>query len=116
MVKVRQDRPVDAEGHLDIPSWIKRIEEIAHLPADAAPMLTQACEVARKLEFAPGDKLVGWGESYSSYSAGLEMAEILAGLQLDKDTLAAAILYRSLRENKYSPQAVEKTSAPPLQN
>ncbi len=108
MVKVRQDRPVDAEGHVDIPSWIKRIEEIAHLPADAAPMLTHACEVARDLEFVPGDKLVGWGESYSSYSAGLEMAEILAGLQLDKDTLAAAILYRSLRENKYSPQAVEK--------
>lgn len=107
MVKVREDRPLDTHGHIDIRQWVQRICDTAQLPADALPALTQACEVARALEQTPGDKLVGWGEDYSSFSAGLEMAEILAGLQLDVDTLTAAILYRSLRENKYSSHECE---------
>ena len=36
------------------------------------------------------------------------MAEILAGLQLDKDSLVAAILYRSVRENKCSLAEIDK--------
>ncbi|HRH79180.1 MAG TPA: HD domain-containing protein, partial [Cellvibrionaceae bacterium] len=108
MVKVRQDRPTTLDGKVDIVSWIDYLRDTAKLSADAVPDLQRSCELAQALEQAPGDKTDGWTEAYSSFSAGLEMAEILAGLQLDKDSLVAAILYRSVRENKCSLAEIDK--------
>ncbi|HEY6527765.1 MAG TPA: GTP diphosphokinase [Cellvibrionaceae bacterium] len=108
MVKVRQDRPTTVDGKVDIISWIDYLRDTAKLSADAVPQLQKACEMALALENIPGDEADGWGEAYSSFSAGLEMAEILAGLQLDKDSLVAAILYRSVRENKCTLAQIEK--------
>lgn len=110
MVKVRRDRPVDSQGTLDTLAWAQRVLNIARLPdqEQAAPELCRACELAAEVESRDGDKLTGWGEGYSTYQAGLEMAEILADLQLDRDTLVAAVLYRSVREGKLTEEAIEK--------
>lgn len=107
MVKVREDRPLLDDGRLDIPAWTHRIAAMAGLPESELPKVVNACEVAEALEKAPGDKLTGWGEGYSSFSAGLEMAEVLADLQLDGESLVAAILYRSVRESKITIEAIE---------
>jgi Guanosine polyphosphate pyrophosphohydrolases/synthetases len=106
MVKVRQDHPIDHEGAIDIVAWSKRIQELAHVPASTQENLHQACLLAQQVVSLDGDNNSDWGEGYSTLNAGLEMAEILAELQLDEETLIAAILYRSVRENKLSSQAV----------
>lgn len=102
MVKVREDRPLLEDGGLDISAWTQRLADMAGLMEADLPKVVSACETAQALENAPGDKLTGWGEGYSSFSAGLEMAEVLADLQLDGESLVAAILYRSVRESKIS--------------
>lgn len=100
MVKVREDQPTGLDGKIDIAAWIKRVLSIAQLDESDFSFLAQATQLAKQVEKEPGDELVGWGPGYSSFNAGLEMAEILAGLHMDRETLAAAILYRSVRENK----------------
>lgn len=102
MVKVREDRPLGLDGEIDIDAWVTRITELAQLEESSKIQIRKACLASCDAEHLPGDKLTGWGEGYSPYSAGLEMAEILAELQMDADTLAAAILYRSVREKKLS--------------
>lgn len=106
MVKVREDHPLGLDGEIDIPLWINRISEIAQLDDDPEQKILSACLLSRDVEALPGDQLTGWGVGYSSFNAGLDMAEILADLRLDKDTLIAAILYRSTREKKLDVDAV----------
>lgn len=102
MVKVREDHPLGLDGKIDVDAWARRIAGLAQIDGDSVRSLKAACTVSRDVESLPGDQLTGWGEGYSSYLAGLEMAEILAELQMDTDTLIAAILYRSVREKKLS--------------
>lgn len=108
MVKVREDRPVTAEGQFDVGAWTERLLLMAQLDVNnAAEPVRAACLLAAEVEPLPGDQLTGWGEGYSSYLAGLEMAEILADLHLDCDTLVAAVLYRSVREKKLALDKVQ---------
>ncbi|WP_075185578.1 GTP diphosphokinase [Teredinibacter haidensis] len=100
MVKVRQDHPIDHEGAIDIVAWVKRIQELAHVPESTQESLFQACQLAQQVVALEGENNHDWGEGYSTLNAGLEMAEILAELQLDEETLISAILYRSVREKK----------------
>ena len=103
MVKVREDRPTTADGKFDKDTWTSRLIAVAQLDQPrAAELLQSAVQLAEEVEPLPGDQLTGWGEGYSSQLAGLEMAEILADLHLDCDTLVAAVLYRSVREKKLS--------------
>ncbi len=106
MVQVREDRPVLEDGSFDAPLWVKRIAVQADLPGTQFSLLDDACATAQSLEHHKGDHLTGWGADYTTFSAALEMAEILAELQLDEETLAAAILYRTVRENKITLDAV----------
>ena len=108
MVKVREDHPVKGNGELDIETWLEGISSHAHLSEDDISRLNDACRLSREVEGLPGDELTGWGADYSTVTAGLEMAEILAELQLDGDTLVAAVLYRSVRENKLELTRVRK--------
>ncbi len=108
MVKVREDHPIKGNGELDIETWLERVGSHAHLSEGDIASLYDACRLSREVEALPGDQLTGWGANYSTVTAGLEMAEILAELQLDKDTLVAAVLYRSVRENKLELARVRK--------
>jgi len=108
MVKVREDHPVNHEGAIDIPAWARRIQEMADINESILESLSQACDVAQQVVSLQGENNIGWGEGYSTLNAGLEMAEILAELQLDEETLLSAILYRSVRENKLTLAGVEE--------
>lgn len=106
MVTVRKQQPEKADGSVDIEQWLAR------LPVDAGfdtQLLKTACEVSYAAEqkaIAISDK--AWDEITSSFRIGLEMAEILADLHLDQPTLIAAILYRAVREEKLTLEAVEE--------
>lgn len=106
MVKVRNDRATLPCGRLDIDAWVGQLKKVAKLDGSTNALIISACELAAEVEPLPGDKLTGWGEGYSSYHSGLEMAEILAELRLDGESLAAAVLYRSVRENKVTLDSV----------
>ena len=107
MVKVRLDRPTTADGQVDVDAWIDRIMSLHNLGNDAIPPLKKAFYLARDAENEANTNGNIWTEGHSSFLSGLEMAEILAELQLDVNSLIAAVLYRAVRENKLSLETVE---------
>lgn len=100
MVKVRADHPLAADGNVDISAWVERLNGIQSQPESTRLELYRACEVSLAAMAVKTEEDHNWGADASSFRIGLEMAEILADLQLDQDALVAAILYRGVRENK----------------
>lgn len=105
MVKVREDHPISADGNVDIEAWIPRILAQVRLGDNAETQLRKACELSLQAEedakYKPSGTIKNeWVKGHGSFLTGLEMAEILADLHLDLDSLIAAILYRAVRENK----------------
>ena len=110
MVQVRADHPVNQDGTVNLDAWIERIQE--HVPLPEPEVLRQACEWAAELEEAASRTEHRWANGASSYRTGLEMAEILADLKLDQDSLVAAVIYRAVRERKTELVEVERCLGP----
>lgn len=108
MVKVREDQPVTSDGNVDIASWVGRLSTQVELTDDAIKTVEQACRVALGAEEQALASENIWVTGVSSFRTGLEMADILADLRLDVDTLVAAILYRAVREGKLRLDAVNR--------
>lgn len=108
MVKVRQDHPVTADGNVDIDAWIERLHGINAQSPETRTELQRACRLSLDAADIASDFEHNWGGDANSFRIGLEMAEILAELQLDQDTLVAAILYRAVREDKLSIAKVQE--------
>jgi GTP pyrophosphokinase len=105
MVKVREDHPIAEDGNVDIEAWIARILTLVDLGPTAPEALQRALLLCKQAEDdAVAAKALdsdnAWEDGSSCYRTGMEMAEILAELQLDLDTVIAAILYRAVREKK----------------
>lgn len=105
MVQVRDAYPLTQDGQVDIDGWLERLPDHG-ADARSGALLKAAAECAMSVENTEKEGLKFWGEGYSRFLTGLEMAEILADLKLDQDTLAAAILYRSVRDGVLSLDAV----------
>lgn len=106
MVKVRADYPTRDDGSVDLDTWLARIEDQVTLH-DAAQLLT-ACRYAERLDREAEARHNIWSARTSSFLTGLEMAGILAELNLDQESLVAAVLYRSVREGRTDLRQVEK--------
>ena len=98
MVKVREDHPIKTDGSIDIESWLRRLQETVEV--DNIDEIRSACQLTLQLEQDFTEVENVWATATSSFKSGLEMAEILAELQMDQESLVAAILYRSVREGK----------------
>jgi GTP pyrophosphokinase len=100
MVKVRDDYPLTDSGEIDIHQWAEHITSVAGSNEFAKQQLITAATLAQQAEkqHAPADNL--WSQHASSFITGLEMADILAELQLDQEALIAAVVYRGVRERK----------------
>lgn len=108
MVKVREDQPTTAEGQIDIDAWLTRLGKQVEISAEAHARLKKACQTANHAEQEAIAAENIWVTGISSFRTGLEMAEILADLNLDNESLIAAILYRAVREGKLSLDQVAK--------
>ena len=108
MVKVRQDHPIAADGQVDIEAWIDRLNRLDNQSDNARTELRRAATLSLSLSAIHKDDDHSWGEDFSCFRIGLEMAEILADLQLDQDALVAAILYRAVREHKIDLPDIQK--------
>ena len=106
MVQVRAEHPINQDGTVDIDTWIGRIQQSVPLPEPE--ILKQACEWAAELDRASSMIEHRWANGASSYRTGLEMAEILADLKLDQESLVAAVIYRAVRERKTDLAEVER--------
>ncbi|WP_207062579.1 GTP diphosphokinase [Motiliproteus sp. SC1-56] len=105
MVKVREDQPVQSDGSVDLDLWLQRIQKDVNID-DVEPVL-RACRLSHAAQERAQEGEDTWADNIpGSYLTGLEMAEILADLSLDQDTLVAAILYRAVREKKLTTEEV----------
>ncbi|WNZ55052.1 GTP diphosphokinase [Microbulbifer sp. EKSA008] len=108
MVQVRKHHSFGGEGELDLESWLRHVQKLAGLDGSAIVTLRRAAEVSAEAEQRAIEAENIWAEGASSFATGLEMAEILADLQIDSEALVAAVLYRAVREKRLPLQAVEK--------
>ena len=104
MVQVRAHQPINTDGSLNLDAWLDHAVSVdVALDREA---LKEACEFAREAEQQANAAKNLWTEGTSSFRTGLEIAEILADLKLDQDSLVAAILYRGVREGQIQLPAV----------
>jgi GTP pyrophosphokinase len=110
MVQVRAHQPVNNDGSINIEAWLDHVQSMD--PNFERQALLDACEFAHaaEQEAAPSEHL--WAPGTSSFQTGLEMAEILADLKLDQDSLVAALIYRAVREGKASLEEASKRFGP----
>ena len=112
MVKVREDQPIKPDGEVDLNAWLDRIGTFVEITDDEG--LLQMCEWARSLELESSRADNRWAETASSFRTGLEMAEILAELHLDTDSLKAAVIYRAVREGQVTLAEVASKAGPEI--
>lgn len=107
MVKVREEHPIREDGTVDLDLWLLRLQQQVEIRD--VDQVRQACLLAKEAKAKASDLEDDWsGNTIGSFRTGLEMAQILAELQQDQDTLVAAILYRSVRERKLSLERVRE--------
>ncbi|HEY8331641.1 MAG TPA: GTP diphosphokinase [Pseudomonas sp.] len=112
MVQVRAEQPINTDGSINLEAWLDHILDVD--PALDRDSLRKACEVAREAEQQAIAVQHIWAEGMSSFRTGLEIAEILADLKLDQESLIAAVLYRGVREGKVQLEVVEKDFGVPV--
>lgn len=110
MVQVRAHQPVNDDGSINLEAWLQHVTRVD--PALDRQALQEACEFARDLEQQANTTPHHWSEDASTFRAGLDIAEILADLKLDQDSLVAAIIYRGVREGKITLAAVHQRFGP----
>lgn len=105
MVQVRAHQPVNIDGSIDLKAWLEHIEEL--VPQIDREELLRACELARQSE---RDQSSSSSESEvaSSFQTGLQIAEILADLKLDQESLVAGVIYREVRQGNLGIDTVKE--------
>jgi len=105
MVKVREDYPLHDDGQINLDAWIDRIGTQVELHDPEG--VRRACLFARDADESYAQEHP-WSTRTNSYLTGLAMADILAGLKLDQESIVAAVLYRAVREGKTTLEVVRK--------
>lgn len=108
MVKVREHHPMEEANAVEISEWANRVVSRFELHPDAVPALISASNAAQ-VALAPAEHSeASWANTACPYRTGLEMVEILAELRLDTPALQAALLYRSVREQRITLAAISE--------
>ncbi len=110
MVQVRAHQPINLDGSIDLETWLDHTVSVD--PALDRSALKAACEFARAVEQEANQTQNLWVEGASSFQTGLEIAEILADLKLDQDSLVAGVVYRAVREGKTSLKEIQDRFGP----
>lgn len=99
-------KPALSGQYSDLPAWIASVAERC-VNTDQA-LLAEACELAQRCEEAVEDEGTAWPYGIGCFRIGLEMVDILADLKADGAALPAALLYRSVREERLTLEQVQK--------
>ncbi len=90
---------------LDIEQWLAVLA--SQHPPEAVALIRRACEVAERAH--AGQNRIS-GEPYVQHA--LAVANILSGLQLDHETLAAAVLHDVVEDTELTLEQIEKDFGP----
>lgn len=89
MVKIKDSIYINTDGSINLEAWLQHVA--AERPAQDIHLIRHACVIS---QLAGENKPTMTG--VSCLQQGLSMAEILMDLQLDKETIAAALVYNSV--------------------
>ena len=104
MVQVRQQSHITPSGDIDLERWLQQLP-LTLTDVDELTLL-QACHMAQTAKELPGIDAGDWAVDQNCLIAGLDMAMILAELQVGLDCLVAGILYRAVREQRIEAKLV----------
>lgn len=109
MVKVREDQPLKADGSVDVELWLENLSKKINI--ESKQKILDACQLANSLEYKIPPHLNPNDENYyvsaSPFITGLKMADLLAELGMDEDSIMAAILYRFVRLHLLDLETIE---------
>jgi GTP pyrophosphokinase len=104
MVQVREQSHVNAAGDIDLERWLRQLP--LSLDDSDVSRLLAACSAAQQAQQLPGQDSEDWAQETNCFVAGLDIALILAELQVGLDGMLAGILYRAVREHRLQPDEV----------
>lgn len=99
-------KPALSGQYSDLPAWVASVAERCANTDQA--LLTKACATAQRCEEIGEEEGTAWPYGIGCFRIGLEMVDILADLKADGAALPAALLYRSVREERLPLEQVEK--------
>lgn len=105
MVRVKDTIPLTADGSIDVDLWLHQLGSKGYL--DSLELLRNACTLS---QLAGQEHATETGQS--CLQQGLAMADLLADLEVDQDTLAAAIIFENVHYADLSLDDVEEQLGP----
>ena len=101
MVKVKEGTPLQPDGSIDVQQWLDQIGSKGYF--QDLDMIRSACKLS---QLAGQDHATETGQS--CLQQGLAMADVLADMEVDQETLAAAIIFESVHYAELSLEDVEE--------
>jgi GTP pyrophosphokinase len=101
MVKVKETTPLASDGSIDVSQWLHHLTSKGYL--DDIEHIRNACTLSQLTGL---DHVTETGQS--CLQQGLAMADVLADLEVDKDTLIAAIIFENVHYADLSLDLVEE--------
>ncbi|MBL7479305.1 GTP diphosphokinase [Legionella bononiensis] len=101
MVRVKDTTPLLPDGSIDVEMWLHQLSSKGYL--EDLELIRNACTLS---QLAGQDHATETGQS--CLQQGLSMADLLADLEVDQETLAAAIIFENVHYSDLSNDDVEE--------
>ncbi|KTD08240.1 GTP diphosphokinase [Legionella jamestowniensis] len=101
MVKVKEDTPWSVDGNIDVEQWLQQLGSKGYF--QDLDLIRNACTLS---QLAGQDHATETG--VSCLQLGLSMADVLADLEVDQETLCAAIIFENVHYAELSLDDVEE--------
>lgn len=101
MVRVKDTTPLTPDGSIDVEMWLHHLGSKGYL--DNLELVRAACTLS---QLAGQDHATETGQT--CLQQGLSMADLLADLEVDQETLAAAIIFENVHYADLSIDDVEE--------
>lgn len=107
MVKVKETTPLLPDGSIDLEQWLQQLGSKGYF--QDLGLIRNACTLS---QLAGQDHATETGQS--CLQQGLAMADVLADLEVDQETLAASIIFESVHYAELSLEDVEEQLGLPI--
>lgn len=107
MVRVKDTTPLASDGSIDVEKWLHQLGSKGYL--NNLDLIRSACTLS---QLAGQDHATETGQT--SLQQGLSMADLLADLEVDQETLAAAIIFENVHYADLSIDDVEEQLGPTI--
>jgi len=105
VVQVRQQPLRNAQGTIDVEGWLEQLPLV--LDDEDRNRIREACLLVQRAQETPVADSGDWARESNCFTAGLDIAFILADLHVDVACLLAGLLYRAVREGRLASEAVK---------